>query len=362
MRVAPQIVLSPDEREKLAKWSHGRSTPYRLVHRARIILKAADGLQNKEIAQSLDTNPDTVSLWRRRFHVLRLEGIRKDAPRPGRNPQIRPEVVDQILNKTLHEKPLGATHWSTRTMAKTVGVSRETVRRVWKDHRLKPHLTRNFKLSNDPRFAEKVRDVVGLYLNPPEKAAVLSVDEKTQIQALDRTQTILPIRPGLPEGRTQGTHDYRRNGTIDLFAALDVLTGTVVTEFHHRHRHQEFLMFLRTLDERVPPELDVHLILDNLSVHKHEKVKRWFRRHPRFHTHFTPTSASWINQVERWFSGLTQKRIRRGTFHNVRELVQAINEFVTVYHQDPRPFVWMAKADDILRKVAINRQLSMSAH
>jgi len=359
MRVAPAIVLSPDERDELTQWSRGRSTPYRLVLRAKIVLKAADGLQNKDIAQSLDTHPDTVSLWRRRFYVLRLEGIRRDAPRPGRMPQIPKEVVDRILKKTLHEKPSGATHWSTRTMAKAVGVSRETVRRVWKAHRLKPHLTRNFKLSRDPLFAEKVRDVVGLYLNPPEKAAVLSVDEKTQIQALDRTQTILPIRPGLPEGRT---HDYRRNGTIDLFAALDVLTGAVVTEFHHRHRHQEFLVFLRTLDQCVPPELDVHLVLDNLSAHKHERVKRWFKRHPRFHAHFVPTGSSWLNMVERWFSELTQKRIRRGTFRNVRELVKAIEEFLTAYHENPRPFIWVARADDILKKVEINRQLSVSAH
>jgi len=359
MRVAPPITLSSEEREELTRWSRGRSTPHRLVLRARIILRAADGQQNQDIAQALNTHPDTVSLWRRRFHALRLDGIRKDAPRPGRMPQIPQEVVDRILQKTLNEKPRGATHWSTRTMAKAVGVSRETVRRVWADHRLKPHLVRRFKLSRDPRFAEKVRDVVGLYLNPPEKAAVLSIDEKTQIQALDRTQTILPIRPGLPEGRS---YDYRRNGTIDLFAALDTLTGTVVTEFHHRHRHQEFLVFLRTLDGRIPPELDVHLIMDNLSAHKHERVQQWFRRHPRFHVHFVPTGSSWLNMVERWFSELTQKQIRRGTFHNVPDLVKAINEFLETYHEDPRPFIWMAKADDILRKVAINRQLSVSAH
>jgi transposase len=359
MRLATPIALSVEEREELTRWSHGRSTPHRLVLRSRIILKAAEGMQNQDIARALGTHPDTVSLWRRRFHALRLDGIRKDAPRPGRMPRIPQEVVDSILRKTLNEKPRGATHWSTRTMAKAVGVSRETVRRVWVDHRLKPHLVRRFKLSRDPRFAEKVRDVVGLYLDPPEKAAVLSVDEKTQIQALDRTQTILPIRPGLPEGRS---YDYRRNGTIDLFAALDTLTGTVVTEFHRRHRHQEFLVFLRTLDERVPPELDVHLILDNLSVHKHERVQRWFKRNPRFHVHFVPTGSSWMNMVERWFSELTQKRIRRGTFHNVPELIKAIREFLAVYHENPRPFVWTAKADDILRKVAINRQLSVSAH
>ena len=290
---------------------------------------------------------------------MRLEGICKDAPRPGRIPEIPQDIVDTILQKTLHEKPSGETHWSTRTMAKTVGVSRETVRRIWKAHRLKPHLIRKFKISKDPCFPEKVRDVVGLYLNPPEKAVVLCVDEKTQIQALDRTQTILPIRPGLPESRT---HDYRRNGTIDLFAALDALTGTVLTEFHHQHRHQEFLMFLRTIDETISQDLDIHLVLDNLQTHKHERVKRWFQRHPRFYVHFVPTGSSWLNLVERWFGNLTEKRIRRGTFKSVRDLIKAIREFLSTYHENPRPFIWTAKAEDILQKVALNRQLLVSAH
>jgi transposase len=359
MRVAPTIVLSEEERKQLLIWSRGRSTPYRLVLRAQIILKATEGLQNREIAALLDTEPDTISLWRRRFHVHRLGGIQKDAPRLGRKPEISQEVVERILQKTIHERPRGATHWSTRTMAKAVGVSRETVRRVWKLYRLKPHLTRTFKVSQDPEFATKIRDIVGLYLNPPEKAVVLSVDEKTQIQALDRTQTILPIRPDLPESRT---HDYKRNWTIDLFAALNTLDATVVTEFHRRHRHQEFLIFLRSINERVPEDLDVHIILDNSGVHKHERVKRWLRRHPRFHFHFTPTGSSWMNLVERWFSELTQKRIRRGTFRNVRELINAIKEYLEVYLENPRPFVWTAKADDILRKVAKNRELLVSAH
>lgn len=359
MRVAPAIVLSSNEREQLLKWSRGRSTPHRLVLRARIVLGAAEGRQNKEIAATLGAEPDTVSLWRRRFHALRLEGIRKDAPRPGRKPEIPQETVDRILHKTLHEKPRGATHWSTRALAKEAGVSRETVRRVWKLYRLKPHLVRRFKVSKDPEFAEKVRDVVGLYLNPPEKAVVLCMDEKTQIQALDRTQTILPIRPGLPESRT---HDYRRNGTVDLFAALNVLDATVVAEFHRRHRHKEFLVFLRTIDETVPEEFDVHVILDNYRTHKHDRVKRWLRRHPRFHFHFVPTGSSWLNLVERWFSELTQKRIRRGTFKNVPELIRAIKEFLEIYMEDPRPFVWTAKVDDILRKVAKNRELLVSPH
>jgi len=359
MRVAPSIILTPEERDELIRWSHGRSTPQRLILRANIVLNAADSLDNQTIAEKLETHPDTVSLWRRRFQWMRLEGISKDAPRPGRIPEIPQKVIDKILHKTLHEKPPGETHWSTRTMARTVGVSRETVRRVWKAHRLKPHLIRKFKISKDPCFPEKVRDVVGLYLNPPEKAVVLCVDEKTQIQALDRTQTILPIRPGLPESRT---HDYRRNGTIDLFAALNALTGTVLTEFHHHHRHQEFLMFLRTIDETISQDLDIHLVLDNLQTHKHEQVKRWFQRHPRFYVHFVPTGSSWLNLVERWFGNLTEKRIRRGTFKSVRDLIKAIREFLSTYHENPHPFIWTAKADDILQKVALNRQLLMSAH
>lgn len=359
MRVAPTIVLSEEERTQLVKWSHGRSTPQRMVLRASIVLQATGGRQNREIAAALGTTTVTVGLWRHRFQACRLEGIRKDAPRPGRKPEISQVVVDEILRKTLHEKPRGATHWSTRSMAKAVGVSNATVHRVWKAHRLQPHRVRTFKLSRDPRFAEKVRDIVGLYLNPPEKAAVFCIDEKTQIQALDRTQTILPIRPGLPETRT---HDYKRNGHIDLFAAFNVLDGTVITEFHQRHRHKEFLVFLRALDERVPTELDIHIVLDNLSAHKHERVEQWFGRHPRFHRHWTPTSSSWLNLVERWFRELTDKRIRRGTFDSVYELKQAILEFLETYHENPRPFVWTAATDDILRRVAKNKELLETLH
>lgn len=262
MRVAPAIVLSEEELDQLRSWSRGRSTPHRLVLRSRIVLRAAEGLQNKEIAAALGTEPDTVSLWRRRFRVHRLAGIERDAPRPGRKPEVPQAAVDRILRKTLEERPRGSTHWSTRTMAEEVGVSRETVRRVWKLYRLQPHRTRTFKVSKDPEFAEKVRDVVGLYMDPPEKAVVLCVDEKTQIQALDRTQAILPLRPDLPESRT---HDYRRNGTADLFAALNTLDATVIAEFHRRHRHTEFLVFLRTIDDAVPEELDVHVIPGQLG-------------------------------------------------------------------------------------------------
>lgn len=359
MRVAPTILLSPEEREQLEKFARGRSTPQRLVLRSRIVLRAADGERNIDIASALGVREETVGLWRHRFHANRLEGIVKDAPRPGPNPTVPQDVVDKIVHKTLHEKPRGATHWSTRSMAKEVGVSKDTVQRVWKAHRLQPHRVRTFKLSKDPKFSEKVRDIVGLYLNPPEKAAVFCVDEKTQIQALDRTQTRLPIRPGLPESRT---HDYRRNGQIDLFAALNLLDGTVVTEFHHRHRHREFLVFLRTLDERVPPELDVHLVLDNLSAHKHERVTRWFERHPRFHVHWTPTGSSWINLVERWFRELTEKQIRRGSFDGVVDLKESILEFIEKYSENPRPFVWTVSADEVLRKVAKIRRLAETPH
>jgi len=359
VRVAPRIDLTAEERQVLTSWSRGRSTPHRLVLRARIVLRAAHGVENLAIAEELRADPDTVARWRKRFLVHRLNGIQKDAPRPGRLPRLPSTLVDRIVQMTLREKPPGATHWSTRTLARTLGVSQSTVVRVWRMYHLKPHRVRTFKLSRDPRFVEKIRDVVGLYLSPPDKAVVLSVDEKTQIQALDRTQTILPLRPGLPESRT---HDYRRNGRTDLFAAFNTLDGTVLTACHPRHRHQEFLLFLRAIDEHVPEELDIHLVLDNSSVHKEASVVRWFRRHPRFHVHFTPTSSSWVNQVERWFDELTAKRIRRGTFKNVPELIHAIEGYVATYQQNPRPFVWTATPEEIFRKVAKNRDLLDSAH
>ena len=320
---------------------------------------AANGASNKSIASELGIREETAGQWRNRFHVNRLEGIRKDAPRPGRLPEIGQPVVDEIIHLTLHEKPAGATHWSTRSMAAMTGVSNATVARVWKAHRLKPHLTRTFKLSRDKKFEEKVRDIVGLYMNPPEKAAVFCMDEKTQIQALDRTQTILPLRPGLPEGRT---HDYRRNGHIDLFAALNVLDGTVIHQFHERHRHREFLVFLRTIDERVPAELDIHLLLDNLSAHRTPEVRRWLSHRPRFHLHWTPTGSSWMNLVERWFDALTDKAIRRGTFPSVNALKKDILSFLETYHSNRKPFVWTATSDEIIRKVAKIRHLLETGH
>ena len=354
MRIASSLTLQPEECMELERWSHGRSTPHRLVLRSNIVLLAAEGLQNKQIAEKLKVQRNTVQLWRDRFISHRLDGIRKDAPRPGRKQKIKQSMVDQIIEKTLHTKPRGATHWTTRTLAKEIGVSHVMVHRIWRSHRLQPHRERSFKLSSDPEFNEKVSDVVGLYMNPPDKAAVICMDEKSGIQALDRSQTILPLRPGMLASRSW---EYKRNGTIDLFAALNILDGTVVTQLHRRHRHQEFLIFLRTVDANVPEELKVHMVLDNLGTHTHPDVKRWLARHPRFKLHFTPTDTSWLNMVEAWLSILTEKQIKRNSFPGVKALIKAINEFVAEYQKNPHPFVWTAKAGDILRKVAKLRQL-----
>lgn len=356
MRCAPPIVLAPEERIELESWSRGRSTPHRLVLRAQIILQASEGRENQTIADSLGTRPNTVGLWRSRFALLRIEGVRQDAPRAGRKPTVPPELVQRIVDTTLHEKPRGETQWSTRTLAHHLGVSHMTVQRAWKDRGFQPHRTRSFKLSHDPHFEEKLIDVVGLYMNPPEKAVVFSIDEKPQVQALERTQAILPMRENYPEGRP---HDYKRNGTVDLFAALNILDGRVVHEYHDRHRHQEFLAFLRRLDGEVSPELQVHVVLDNLSAHKTDEVQRWLRRHPRFHFHFTPTGSSWVNMVEGWFSQLERKAIRRGSFRNVLHLKMAIGDFVEVSNERAQPWSWTKDAQKILEKVArIRRRLS----
>ena len=351
-----------EERIQLDRWARGRSTPHRLVLRARIVLRAADGAQDKQIAEELGTTRITAALWRHRFLSARLRGLESDAPRPGGPPSLPDSKIEAIVHDTLHTKPPNATHWSTRSMARKHGVSPMTVQRIWKARRLQPHRVEHFKLSRDRHFEEKLRDVVGLYLNPPEHALVLSVDEKTQIQALDRTQAILPLRPGIPERQT---HDYRRNGTTDLFAALNVLEGKVIGECHKRHRHQEFIAFLRTIDRNTPPDLDLHLVLDNLSAHKTPEVKRWLVRHPRFHFHFVPTSSSWLNQVERWLNELTQKRIRRGTFHNVAELTQTLYAYIENWNDGATPFVWTATADEILGKVArarLRQDLAVTGH
>ena len=349
MRVAVAVELTDEERVTLTKWSRGRSTPARLVNRAKMILLASEGWQNKDIATKLDVSRRSVGLWRNRFAQQRLDGIRKDAPRSGRKPSISAKVISTILHKTTQEKPPGQSHWSTRTMAEAVGVSRSTVSRVWREHNLQPHRTKTFKVSNDKNFEAKLRDIVGLYISPPEHAIVLCVDEKSQIQALDRTQKSLPLFPGRLETRT---HDYKRNGTTTLFAALDVLEGHVLADFKPRHRHQEWLDFLKTIDAAMPPEKELHLICDNYATHKHAKVQRWLKRHPRFHIHFTPTSSSWLNLIERWFGELTEKCIRRGAFQSVHKLQEAIWNFIEQHNDKPTAFKWTAKPDQILDKVA----------
>ncbi len=353
MRVAAPVVLAPTERTELQHWARGHAVPYRQVLRARIVLAAAQGRSNDQIAQALRTRPNTVGLWRRRFALLRLEGLRQDAPRTGRRPCLSPAVVQRILRTTTSEKPRGDTHWSTRSLARRLGVSHMTVQRVWTEHGLQPHRTRSFKLSRDPRFVEKLIDVVGLYMNPPERAVIFSVDEKPQVQALERTQAVLPMAEQWPEGRP---HDYRRHGTVDLYAALSILDGRVTHAFYPRHRHQEFLAFLRVLDRQVPTDLPVEVVLDNLSAHKTDEVERWLRRHRRFHFHFVPTGSSWVNMVEGWFSQLEEKAIYRGSFTSVPALKAAIEEFVTASNGHAEPWVWTKDVNTILRKVARIRQ------
>jgi transposase len=348
-----------EERKVLDGWIRGRSTPVRQILRARIITMAADGIDNQDIAQKAKTSRVTVQLWRQRFLALRVAGLEKDAPRPGRNPRIPPEKVKAVVEATLHQQPSNATHWSTRSMARFQGLSEASIRRIWHEYRLKPHLTETFKLSRDKYFVEKLQDVVGLYLNPPEKALVLCVDEKSQIQALDRTQPMLPLRPGIP---ARQTHDYKRHGTTTLFAALSMLDGKVIGDCMPRHRHQEFIRFLKKIDAETPEHLDLHLIVDNYATHKHPRVKSWMRRHPRFHLHFTPTSSSWLNMVERWFREITDKRIRRGTFCSVRDLIEAIYQFLANHNQNPHVFVWTASADKILSKIAICKEALDAPH
>jgi transposase len=348
MRRACAITLSQEDRVTLERWSRARSTEARLIERARIVLLAAEGRENTEIAAELGITRITVGRWRARFATSGLAGIEKDAPRGGRPPKARDDLVRKIVEMTTQQKPANATHWSTRTLAEALGTNRSMVSRVWRANGLKPHLSRTFKVSNDPNFAEKLVDVVGLYLDPPEHALVLCVDEKSQIQALDRTQKSLPIYPGRSETMT---HDYKRNGTTTLFAALNVAEGVLIGQCMPRHRHQEFIKFLRQIDAETPPELDLHLIVDNYATHKHPNVQKWLKRHRRFHLHFIPTSSSWLNLVERWFREITDKRIRRGVFRSVEQLIAAIGAYIKNHNNDPKPFVWTAKAQDILEKV-----------
>ncbi len=346
-RPKAQLVLSEPEREQLVALTLRRKTAQALALRARIVLACADGMDNKVVAARQRVTPQTVSKWRARFVEQRLDGL-LDAPRPGAPRSIDDARVDAVIAKTLESVPAGATHWSTRTMAREMDMSQTAVTRIWRAFGLQPHRQETFKLSSDPLFVEKVRDIVGLYLDPPLKAMVLCVDEKSQIQALDRTQPILPLAPGIPERRT---HDYMRHGTTTLFAALDIATGAVIGEMHRRHRSSEFLQFLRTIEANVPSDLDVHLVMDNYGTHKTPSIKAWFARHPRFHVHFTPTSASWLNQVERWFATLTDKYIRRGTHRSTRQLEQAIKQYLQINNANPKPFTWVKSADDILASI-----------
>ena len=359
MRVAPTIKLTKEQRTTLTRLVNGRRTEVRVVRRAQIVLAAARGLENREIAEDLGVSRESVGRWRSRFAKKGVEGITKDLPRGGRKPTARSKVESRIIHMTTQKKPANATHWSTRTLAKELGVSQSMVHRVWKANGLRPHLVKTFKVSNDVHFEEKLRDVVGLYLNPPENALVLSADEKTSVQALDRTQPSLP----LVQGRCGTlTHDYKRNGTTTLFAAIELAHGEVIATCMKRHRHQEWIKFLRMIDEQTPRELDLHLIVDNYATHKHEKVKRWLKRHPRFHVHFIPTSSSWLNIVEGFFRNLDQKRLKRGVFRNVPGLIKAIMDYVEEHNGDPTPIVWTAAADHILEKVGRARaKLNKSA-
>ena len=345
---APPLPVSDAERQQLSEIAGHRNTPQSVVLRIRIVLGASRGISNHQLARELKTSLPTVLLWRERFVAGGVAGLLVDQPRSGRPKTLTTEQEQRLVEATINTKPKDATHWSVRSFAQVHKVSPSTVQRIWKKFKLQPHRVEKFKFSQDPEFVSKVRDVVGLYLNPPAKAIVLSVDEKSQIQALDRTQPILPLRPGLPERQT---HDYERHGTTTLFAALNVLDGTVIGECLPRHRHQEFLQFLEKVDASVAPDLDVHLILDNYATHKHPAVQAWFAARPRYRLHFTPTSSSWLNQVERWFAEITRKRIRRGTFRSVRDLVRAINLYIRQNNKNPRPFRWVASASRILKKV-----------
>jgi len=345
---AAGLSLSDAVRKQLVALGRHRSSPRFIVLRINIILGAAEGLANRVLARKLATSVPTVLLWRKRFEADGIAGLLEDRPRSGRPKRISEQREAAIVEATMKTTPQDATQWSVRAMAAAQKVSSATVQRIWKKHKLQPHRVESFKFSTDPQFAWKVRDIVGLYMNPPDKAIVLSVDEKSQIQALDRTQPILPLRPGLPERQT---HDYQRHGTTTLFAALNVLEGTVIGECQPRHRHQEFVRFLDRIDQSVDTDLDIHLVLDNYGTHKHPEVKKWLTARPRYHVHFTPTSSSWLNQIERWFAEITRKRIRRGTFRSVRLLTQAIQDYIRLYNKNPKPFQWIASASRIIRKV-----------
>jgi transposase len=363
-RPKAELVLSDVERETLLSWSRRAKTAQALALRARIVLACAEGTTNKDVAASLGVWPQTVNKWRARFVRDRLEGL-SDEPRPGAARKITDEQVEAVIVKTLEAAPdNNDTHWSTRSMAKATGLNQTAISRIWRAFGLKPHLVDTWKLSKDPQFIDKVRDVVGLYLDPPDKAMVLAVDEKSQMQALDRTAPMLPMMPGVP-GRK--THDYVRHGTTSLFAALDIATGKVIGQHQRRHRHQEFLRFLKTIDANTPKDLDLHLICDNYATHKTPAIKTWLAAHPRFHLHFTPTSGSWLNLVERWFAELTNRKLRRSSHRSVKELETDVNAWIAAWNEDPKPFVWTKTADEILANLAnyctrINQLTNDSGH
>ena len=346
-RPKPALVLTPENRQQLRSVAQSRSLPHGLVTRAQIVLLAADGVTNTAISEKLGMSQQSVCLWRKRYLEHGIQGLH-DELKPGRPRTISDERVASLVRHTLQTKPKDGTHWSVRSIARQTRLSRATVHRIWQAFGLQPHRQKNFKLSTDPFFVEKVRDIVGLYLSPPENAVVLCVDEKSQIQALDRTQPMLPMGLGYVEGVT---HDYERHGTTTLFAALDIANGAVLGECKRRHRHQEYLQFLNHVDNNVPAKLDIHMVVDNYATHKHPTVKRWLATHNRWHVHYTPTYASWLNQVEIWFNIVTQRAIRRGTFSSVKELTAKIEQYIDRYNKHPKPFVWTATADSILAKI-----------
>jgi transposase len=353
MKVAVKINLQNQEKQMLKKLCGSRVTSVRLAERAKVVLLAAEGRDNQQIAAQLGMSRQKAGRWRERYARLGLAGIAKDAPRPGRSPQYGRKQIERVVQKTLEEKPRGGTHWSRRSMAEASGLSESTIGRIWREHGLKPHLVRTFKLSNDKRFVEKLEDVVGLYLSPPEHAVVFSCDEKSQIQALDRTQPGLPIKKGRCGTMT---HDYKRNGTTSLFAALNIASGEVIGTCMQRHRHQEWIRFLNRIDKCVPKGKQVHIVCDNYATHKHAKVKAWEKRHQHFHFHFTPTSASWLNMVERFFRDLSENQLKRGVYRSVAELIAAIETYIACHNENPKPFIWTSTASDILEKVTRGRR------
>ncbi len=353
MRKAVEIKLTDEETASLRKLSKGRSVSVRLAERAKIILLAADDYENQEIAKALNITRQKAGRWRERYAQDGSSGIEKDAPRPGRKPKLSQREIKKIVQKTLKTKPENATHWSCRKMAKATGLSKTRINLIWRKHGIKPHLFKTFKLSNDKNFVEKLEDIIGLYLSPPEHAIVLSCDEKSQIQALDRTQPGLPLKKGRCGTMT---HDYKRNGTTSLFAALNIADGKIIGTCMQKHRHQEWIRFLNLIKRNVPTDKEVHIICDNYSTHKHEKVKAWQKRNKRFHFHFTPTSASWLNMVERFFRDISENQLKRGVFHSVADLVQSIEEYLEGHNKEPKPYIWTAKANDILEKVKRGRK------